>query len=56
VSYYSERAGRDEEWRRRQVEGALVRERARREADPEGHRARRREASRRTRDDSAGEV
>ena len=48
-SYYAERAARDPEWRRQAIAGALERERARRERDPEAFRARRREATARTR-------
>jgi hypothetical protein len=49
VSYYAERSARDPEWRREQIAGAKGREQAEREADPEGFKARRRAATRRTR-------
>ena len=48
-SYYAARSRRDPEWREEAIAGALERERARREADPEAFRARRREASARSR-------
>jgi hypothetical protein len=50
VSYYAARAARDPAWPREQIDGARERARARREADPEGFRARRRAATRRTRE------
>jgi len=53
VSYYARRSARDADWRREQVEAAKERERAAREADPEGFRARRRAATRRTRERQA---
>jgi hypothetical protein len=40
-SYYAARSRRDPDWRREQISGAAERERARRDADPELHRARR---------------
>jgi hypothetical protein len=49
VSYYARRAARDPNWRRKQIEGAKERERAARDRDPEGFRARRRAPTRRTR-------
>ena len=48
-SYYAARSRRDPEWRLEQIAGAVERERRRREAHPEAHRARRREAGRRCR-------
>lgn len=48
-SYYAARSRRDSDWRLRAIAGALERERARRERDPEAFRARRREATARTR-------
>jgi hypothetical protein len=48
-SYYAARSRRDPEWRLQAIAGAVERERTRRENDPEGHRARRREATARTR-------
>jgi hypothetical protein len=49
VTYYADRSARDPAWRREQIEEAREREQARRAADPDGFRARRREATRRTR-------
>jgi hypothetical protein len=49
-SYYSARSRRDPEWRLRAIAGARERERRQREVDPEGHRARRREATARCRE------
>ena len=48
-SYYAARAARDPEWRLRAIAAAVQGERARRERDPEGRRARRREATARCR-------
>ena len=49
MGYFVERAARDPDWRAAQIAGAAERERARREADPEGFRAAQAEASRRYR-------
>jgi hypothetical protein len=48
-SYHAARSRRDPDWRLRAIAGARERERARRERDPEAFRARRREATARTR-------
>jgi hypothetical protein len=48
-SNYAARSRRDPAWREEQLAGAAERERRRRELDPEGVRAARREATRRTR-------
>jgi hypothetical protein len=52
-SYYARRSARDPEWHAAQLEGAKVRERRRREEDPERLKAARREATRRTRERQA---
>jgi hypothetical protein len=52
-TYYARRSARDPEWREQQIREAKERESRRREADPEGLRAARREATRRTRERQA---
>ena len=52
-SYYARRSARDPEWRAQQIREAKEREARRREEDPEGLRAARREATRRTRERQA---
>ena len=50
MSWYTKRYHADPAWRREQIAAARAREQARKEADPEGFRAYRREVTRRWRD------